>query len=437
LGRSSRDTRGRRAQVRFTVLRVQPKESMKNLRHGRNKVLFLLAAALLVALLVALALGNRTTHGIKIGVLYSLSGTMAVSEKPIVDAVMLAVEEANQTGGVDGARIETIVTDCRSDDVYCAQQAERLITHDGVQALFGCSRSGCLKAVKPVVEKHHSLLFYPGQDEGLDQSANIVYTGAAPNQQIIPMVNWAMQQRGKRAYLIGSDDAFPRAVNQIIKKLLLAQDGQLVAERYAPLGERNLDASVREIVAQHPDFVVNTLSGDSNLYLFRALQKRGVRAQDIPVFSTNIAEAELAVIGPEVMAGHYAVWNYFQSIKNAENRSFVDRFRRRFGKERVLDDPMEASYIGVRLWVNAMRAAKNPDVSSVKTILARQTLSAPEGIVAVDASSFHLWKQVRIGIARADAQFEIIGQSGRSIAPAPLPFFIPHTGSAPMVGVTP
>jgi urea transport system substrate-binding protein len=363
---------------------------------------------------------------IKIGVLHSLSGTMAMSETPLVDAVRLAVEEANQSGGVNGAQIEMVVADCRSDANYCAQQAEKLITHDKVQALFGCWTSACRKAVKPVVEKYQHLLFYPVQYEGLEQSPDIIYTGAAPNQQIIPMVTWAMLQRGKRAYLIGSDYVFPRTANQIIKKLLRAWGGQLLAERYVPLGEQNLDAIVREIVAHHPDFVLNTLNGDSNLYFFRSLRKAGVRAEDIPVFSTSIAEAELAAMGPELMAGHYAAWNYFQSVQSDENRAFIERFRRRFGQERVLDDPMEAAYIGVKLWVNALRRAGTTDMTTVKTVLGQQTLNAPEGIVAVDADTRHLWKMLRIGKARADGQFEIVWQSGRSMAPAPFPFFIPY-----------
>jgi urea ABC transporter urea binding protein len=407
---------------------------------GRGGVSWALAAVLAAVLLYIVWLlfsNNQDKPIIRIGVLHSLTGTMAASETPLVDAVRLAMEEANQTGGVDGARIEMIAADCRSDAVYCAQQAEKLITHDKVQALFGCWTSACRKAVRPVVEKHDLLLFYPLQYEGLEQSPDIIYTGAVPNQQVTPMVSWAMQQRGKRAFLIGSDYVYPRTVNRIIRKQLLAQGGQLLAERYVPLGEQKLDAIVREIAAQHPDFVVNTLNGDSNAYFFRALKKAGIRAEDIPVFSTSIAEAELAEIGPELVAGHYAAWSYFQSVDSDENRAFIERFCNRFGRQRVLDDPMEASYIAVKLWVNAMRSADTSDTVAVKTALTRQTLPAPEGIVAVDADTLHLWKQVRIGRARADGQFDIVWQSGRSIEPAPFPFFIPHAERRAMTGDVP
>ncbi|HEU0282392.1 MAG TPA: transporter substrate-binding protein, partial [Gallionella sp.] len=284
------------------------------------------------------------------------------------------------------------------------------------------------------VEKHHHLLFYPVQYEGLEQSPDILYTGAAPNQQIIPMVSWALQERGKRAYLIGSDYVFPRTANQIVKKLLLAKGGHLVAERYVPLGATDMALVVKEIAAQRPDFVLNTLNGDSNQHFFRALKAVGIDAEQIPVFSTSIAEPELVAIGPELVAGHFAAWNYFQSVPSGENRAFIERFRNRFGQQRVLDDPMEASYIGVKLWVNALHGAGTMDFSTVKTVLARQTLSAPEGIVAVDAATRHLWKPVRIGKVRADGQFEIVWESGRSMAPAPFPFFISHAEQAAMTG---
>ncbi len=398
---------------------------MQSLFRDRKIVWFtLLALVLLVFIAWWLCAAARPV--IKIGVLHSLTGTMASSEAPLVDAVRLAVEEANKAGGIRGAQIEMVVADCRSDASFCAQQAEKLITQDAVHALFGCWTSACRKAVKPIVEKYHHLLFYPVQYEGLEQSPDILYTGAVPNQQIIPMVTWALQHQGSRVYLIGSDYVFPRVANQIVKKLLLAQGGQLLAERYVPLGEKNLDAVVREIAKLHPDFVVNTLNGDSNLHFFRAMQKAGIFAENIPVFSTSIAEAELQAMGPELLSGHYAAWNYFQSIASAENRDFIKRFRQRFGGQRVLDDPMEAAYMGVQLWVNALRSAGTLEMATVKTVLGQQTLAAPEGIVAVDADTRHLWKSVRIGRARADGQFEIVWQSGRSMAPAPFPFFIPR-----------
>lgn len=385
-----------------------------------------LLTLLVLVLLAVWVLRADVKPVVKIGVLHSLTGTMAGSESPLVDAVRLAVEETNQSGGIKGAEIEMVVADCRSDARYCAAQAEKLITQDHVKVLFGCWTSACRKAVKPVVEKYHHLLFYPVQYEGLEQSPNIIYTGAVPNQQLIPMVTWALQHQGPRVYLIGSDYVFPRTANSIVKKLLQAQGGApVLAERYVPLGEQNLDGVVSEIAALHPDFVLNTLNGDSNQHFFQALQKSAISAKDIPVFSTSLAEAELAAMAPALMTGHYAAWNYFQSIDSPENRAFVARFRQRFGAQRVLDDPMESAYIAVQFWVNAARSSGSFEVDTLRTHLGADTLSAPEGIVAMDAETHHLWKPVRIGRVRSDGQFDIVWQSQQSIAPAPFPYFIP------------
>ena len=400
-------------------------------RANANLILAFLAAVVAIAA-VWLFFQKEPQPNIKIGVLHSLTGTMAISEAPLVDALRLAVEEANQEGGIDGAQIEMVVADCRSNADYCAQQAEKLISENHVQALFGCWTSACRKAVNAEIGHHHQLLFYPLQYEGMEHATDTVYTGAVPNQQLVPMVAWAMQQRRKRVYLIGSDYVFPHTANRIVKEFLKTQEGRLLAERYVPLSEQQMDEVASEIAKLHPDFVVNTLNGDSNRYFFQALKKARISAADIPVFSTSIAEAELAAIGPELVAGHYAAWNYFMSIDSDENRAFIERFRKRFGAQRVLDDPMESTYIGVKMWVNALRDADRHDAGSLSSNLAQQTLLAPEGIVSFEPDTMHLWKTARIGKARADGQFDIVWQSARAIKPAPFPFFISHEQIAAM-----
>ena len=397
---------------------------MRNLPGGKSSLLVFIPMA--VALLAgALLYGQygRDKPGIRIGVLHSLTGTMASSEAPLVDAVRLAVEEANASGGVNGAQIEMIVEDCRSEAAYCAQQAEKLITRDKVQALFGCWTSACRKAVKTVVEKHHHLLFYPLQYEGLEQSPDIIYTGTTPNQQVIPMALWALQHQGRRYYLVGSDYIFPRTANLMVKDILLAQGGRLVGEQYVPLGTNDMADVVKQIASKRPDFVLNTLNGESNLHFFRALKAAGIGAEQVPVFSTSIAEVGLKAMGVDLATGHYAAWNYFQSLDNPENNDFVARFRQRFGKDRVLDDPMVSSYIGVRLWLDAMRSQVSNDLALLKTTLAQQTLLAPQGIVAVDYDTRHLWKKVYIGRVRADGQFDMVWQSAKPVHPAPFPFY--------------
>src|SRR5574340_1383694 len=400
---------------------------MQNLLGGKSSLLVVIsiAAALLAGALLYSQYG-RAKPGIRIGVLHSLTGTMASSEAPLVDAGRLAVEAANRSGGVNGRPIEMVVADCHSDAAYCARQAEDLITREGVQALFGCWTSDCRKAVKAVVEKHHHLLFYPLQYEGLEHSPDIIYTGATPNQQIIPMALWALQHQGKRFYLVGSDYIFPRTANLMVRDILLAQGGRLIGERYLPLGASDMAAVAKEIAARRPDFVVNTLNGDSNLHFFRALRDAGVTAARVPVFSTSIAEAGLAAMGAGLAAGHYAAWNYFQSLDNAENKAFVARFRQRFGADRVLGDPMVSSYIGVMLWVDAVRSQGSADLVSLKNTLAQETLLAPQGIVAVDYDTLHLWKPVYIGRMRGDGQFEIVWRSVQLVHPAPFPFYRSH-----------
>lgn len=397
---------------------------MKNPQHGR--------AGLIVAILVGMALllvaflygqYGRVKPGIKIGVLHSLTGTMAMSEAPLVDAVRLAVEETNQSGGVNDAQIEIIVSDCRSDAEYCAQQAEKLITQDKVQALFGCWTSTCRKAVKTVVEKHHHLLFYPLQYEGLEESEDIIYTGAVPNQQIIPAVMWALQNHYRRFFLIGSDYVFPRTANLIARDILRLNGGHVLAERYLPLGGKDVAAVVGEIARLKPDVIFNTINGDSNNHFFNALRRAGITPEKMPVISTSIGEVEMAAMGATLTAGNYAAWSYFQGIDSTENKAFVAQFKKRFGRDRVLDDPMEATYVGVRMWINAVREAGSTDLLKVKTLLSQQTMEAPEGVVSVDFTNNHLWKTMRIGRARADGQFDVVWQLNQPVRPAPFPFY--------------
>ncbi len=395
--------------------------------HPKTLAALALSATLLIVTLMAWRQYSAVAPNIRVGVLHSLTGTMAISEKPMVDALQLAIEEANAAGGINGQKIEARVTDCRSDAAYCAQQAERLITQEKVQALFGCWTSTCRKAVKAVVEKHRHLLFYPLRHEGMEQSPNIIYTGAAPNQQIIPATHWALENLGKRVYLVGSDYVFPRMANILIKDLLSAHGAVLTRERYLPLGATDFSELVDDIAKQQPDVVLSTLNSSGTIAFFKALDKAGIGADTIPVLSFTVAEVELAELNSPLMAGHYAAWNYFQSIPSAHNQEFVQRFRNRFGRHAVLDDPMEASYIGMRLWVQAAREAGSAEPAQVQHTILRQTLYAPEGVVALDPDTRHLWKTARIGRIRRDGQFDIVSDSGRAIEPAPFPSY--HTRS--------
>jgi len=378
------------------------------------------AIAVAVVLMAFLLFRPQAVPPIRIGVLHSLSGTMAMNERPLVDAVRLAVEEINAAGGLLGRPVEMVVADGRSDDGVFAAEAERLIVSEKVSALFACWTSACRKAVKPVVEKHRHLMFYPLQYEGLEQSPNIYYTGSAPNQQIIPGTLWALDTLGRRVYLLGSDYIFPRAANFIIRDLVKANQGTVLAERYRPLGDADFNAVIAEIHALKPDVVLNTINGDSNTHFFRALHEAGLGA--VPVVSFSVAEVGLKAIGPAAFhPNHYAVWSYFQSLPGEANQRFVEAFQQRYGTDRVTGDPLEAAYVGVRLWAQAVREAGTADPKLVNRALLQQSTAAPSGIAAIDRDTRHLWKQAHIGKARADGQFELVWRSGELLRPAPFP----------------
>jgi urea transport system substrate-binding protein len=359
---------------------------------------------------------------IRIGVLHSLSGTMAASERPLVDALRLAAEEINAAGGLLGRPLELLIADGRSDEAVFAAEAERLIVEEKVSVLFACWTSACRKAVKPIVEKHQHILFYPVQYEGLEQSPNIVYTGAAPNQQIIPGARWALDTFGQRIYLAGSDYIFPRTAHRLIRDLVTASGGTVLAERYRPLGSPDWQAVAEEIKRLKPDVLLNTINGDSNASFFRALKAAGL--EHIPVLSFSIAEGELQAMGKALHhPRHYVVWGYFQSLPEPDNQRFVQAFKARFGDDRVTSDPIEASYNGLRLWANAVRELGRSEPRQVNRAIGRQSVPGPSGVVAVDAATRHLWRWVRIAQARPDGQFEPVETSPMAVRPTPFPAY--------------
>jgi urea transport system substrate-binding protein len=359
---------------------------------------------------------------IRVGVLHSLTGTMTASEGRVADATLMALEEVNGRGGLLGRRVQPILRDGQSDWATFAREAERLIVQDRVDVLFGCWTSACRKTVAPIVERHHRLLFYPLRHEGLEQSPYIVYTGAAPNQQIIPAVKWASDHLGRRFFMIGSDDVFPRVANAIIRDLLKMLGCQAVGEEYV-LGSDDVGPAVDRLVEAHPDVVLNTINGDSNVAFFQRLREAGVTSDRIPVMSFSIAENELETMGAANLVGDYAAWNYFQTVDERENRQFIARIRQRFGADRVLSDPMEAAYVGVQLWALAVEEAGTTEVEAVRKSLGDQSVAAPEGVVYLDRETQHTWKWVRIGRIRPDGQFDIVWDSGTTVRPVPFPPF--------------
>ncbi len=366
---------------------------------------------------------------IKVGILHSLSGTMAISEKSVVDAEQLAIEEINKSGGVLGKQIEAIVEDGNSDWPTFAEKAKKLIDQDKVATVFGCWTSASRKAVLPVFESKKSLLWYPVQYEGQECSNNVFYTGAAPNQQIEPSVQWLLDNKGKDFFLVGSDYVFPRTANTIIKAQLAAKGGKTLGEDYIPLGSTEVKAVIAKIKQALPNggVIYNSLNGDSNVAFFKELQASGMGPDKYPSMSVSIAEEEVKAIGVEYLKGHYAAWNYFQTVDTPASKKFVDAFKAKYGADRVVNDPMEASYIMVYLWKQAVEKAKTADdLDKVKMAAYGQTFDAPEGVVTMN-TNHHLSKFVRIGEVADDGLFKIVYATKDAVKPIPWNQFVTDT----------
>jgi urea transport system substrate-binding protein len=325
---------------------------------------------------------------IRVGILHSLSGTMAISEKSVVDATLLAIDELNERGGVLGRRIESVVADGRSDWPTFAREAKRLITQEKVAVVFGGWTSASRKTMRPVFEEYDHLLFYPVQYEGLEQSPNIVYTGAAPNQQILPAVKWCTGYLGARKFfLVGSDYVFPRTANAIIRDALAEQKSTVVGEEYLLLGATDASTIVDKIKKAAPDVILNTINGDSNVAFFRTLRAAGITPKKIPTVSFSVGEDELSQITGISLAGDYLAWNYFASIDRPENTAFVRRFQAKYGSYRVTTDPMEAGYFGVHLWALAVAKAGTDDPRAVRHAVHGASYAAPGALVRIDPAN--------------------------------------------------
>ena len=356
---------------------------------------------------------------IRVGILHSQTGIMGSSESAAIDATLLAIEEINEGGGLLGRPIEPVVVDCMSDWPTYAREAERLITTERVRTIFGCWTSASRKAVTPVVEKYDHLLVYPMQYEGLEQSAHVFCTGAVPNQQVTPAVRWCFENLGKRFFLVGSDFVWPRATGEVIRDAVAAWGGTVVGEAYLPLESVGVEDVVKNIQQVKPDVILEMIAGDSKVAYYRALRRGGVTSDKVPSISFSSPQAGLT---PRDVAGDYAAWSYFEGIDSPANRAFVARFRAKFGPQRALSDPLEASYLGVHLWAQAVRAAGGyDDVAAIRRALRSQKFQAPEGEVRVDPETQHLWKTPRVARLTGKGTAEIVWSSPDPVRPIPFP----------------
>ena len=390
-------------------------------------------------LLLLLSIGGfyssaRAVAPVKIGVLHSLSGTMAISEVSLRDAVLMAVEEINAKGGVLGTPIEAVVVDPASDwDLFAEKAKELLLDHD-VAAVFGCWTSVSRKSVLPVFEENKGLLFYPVQYEGEECSRNIIYTGATPNQQLIPAARYLMSEDGggyKKFYLLGTDYVFPRTANKILRAYLLDQGvpEENIMEEYTPFHHQDYQTIVQKVktfAADGTACVLSTINGDSNVPFYKEFANQGLTSAMCPVMAFSVAEDELRAMDTQFLVGHLAAWNYFQSVPGDRNRTFVKRFKKYAadnnlpgGMKRVTDDPILWAYTGVYLWKAAAEKAGSFEVEAVRPALYGLTFDSPGGEVMMDERNHHLHKPVYIGEIKKNGQFRIVYESDGLVAPDP------------------
>jgi len=376
-------------------------------------------ALLMVAATQFMVSGTHAQEPIKVGVLHSLSGTMAISETTLKDTVLMMVEEQNQKGGVLGRPLEAVVVDPASDWPLFAERARELLVQENVDVIFGTWTSVSRKAVLPVLEELNGLMFYPVQYEGEESSKNIFYTGAAPNQQAIPAVDYLIEDYGiERWVLAGTDYVYPRTANRILEAYLksLGVADEDIMINYTPFSHSDWQSIVAEIrrfgSAGRPTAVISTINGDANVPFYRELSNQGVSAFDIPVMAFSVGEEELSGIDTRPLVGHLAAWNYFQSIETPENSDFIQRWHNFIGDtSRVTNDPMEATYIGFNMWVQAVEKAGTTDVDAVQQAMIGIEVPNLSGGMALMNKNHHLSKPVFIGEIQGDGQFEVVWQT--------------------------
>lgn len=382
---------------------------------------FLATSVLAASLLSGYVMADEDT--IKVGVLHSLSGTMAISETTLKDTMLMLIDEQNKKGGLLGKKLEAVVVDPASNWPMFAEKARELISKEKVDAVFGCWTSVSRKSVLPVFEELDNLLFYPVQYEGQESSKNVFYTGAAPNQQAIPAVNYLLEQGVKRWVLAGTDYVYPRTTNKILEAYLKEKgvtDADIMIN-YTPFGHSDWQSIVSDIKkfgsAGKKTAVVSTINGDANVPFYKELGNQGISASDIPVVAFSVGEEELSGMDTSSLVGHLAAWNYFMSVESDANDEFIEKWHK-FIKddERVTNDPMEAHYIGFNMWVEAVKKAGTTDPSVVGDALIGVTVPNLTGGYSAMMPNHHITKPVLLGEIQADGQFEIVWQTSGLVA---------------------
>jgi urea transport system substrate-binding protein len=395
-------------------------KSLSTVIASRIKTVLALAAVLAMAI-STVGLKPLMAQGggvVKVGVLQSLTGTMAISEVPVKNAEMFAIDQVNASGGVLGKKIEPIVEDGASDPAIFAQKAQKLIQDDKVVTVFGGWTSASRKAMLPVFERFHNLLWYPVQFEGNECSSNIMYSGAQPNQQILPALDWAFEKGYKKYFLLGSDYVFPRTANLILKKHILSRHGIVSGEEYVPLGGTDFSSIITKIRLARPDIIFNTLNGDSNVSFFKQMAAAGMPPSKMPVMSFSIAEQEAKAMGIQLVTDSYAAWNYFESLNNPMNKKFLAAYHAKYPNS-PMDDPMVHGYIDVIMWAAAVKKANSFDPNAVRK--AATELGWENSVMGKIefAPNQSLYQTAYVGKLQPNGQFSILWQSKQPLFPQP------------------
>jgi urea transport system substrate-binding protein len=377
------------------------------------------ALAICIALTLVMQTIALAQETVKVGVLHSLTGTMAISEVTVKNATMLAIEQINAAGGVNDRKIDAVVEDGASEPATFALKAQKLLDEDKVTTVFGGWTSASRKAMLPVFERFHGLLWYPVQFEGNECSPDIMYSGAQPDQQILPALDWAKEKGYKRYFLLGSDYVFPRTANLILKKHIKHDGLEVVDEEYVPLGGTDFSAIVNRIRAAHPDVIFNTLNGDSNVSFFKQMAAAGLPPDKLPVMSFSIAEPEAKAMGSSLVQGSYAAWNYFQSLNDPASKKFVAAYKAKYGADSVVDDPMAHGYLDVYEWAAAARAAKSFDPAKVRAAAVQLGWSDIVMGKTRFATNQSLYQTAYVGQLDPEGQFKILWGSKEPIFPQP------------------
>ena len=406
---------------------------------GRRSALNILATALVALGIGAVAVTAEAANTIKIGVLHSLSGTMAISETTLKDSVLMMVDQLNKEGGLLGKKVKAVVVDPASNWPLFAEKARELIQVNKVDVVFGCWTSVSRKSVLPVFEELNSMLFYPVQYEGEESSRNVFYTGAAPNQQAIPAVEYLMSEDGggaKRFVLLGTDYVYPRTTNKILRAFLSSKGitDKDIMEEYTPFGHsdwQTIVTNVKKFASEGiKTAVVSTINGDANVPFYKELGNQGIKAEDVPVVAFSVGEEELAGLDTTPLVGHLAAWNYFMSVDAPENEAFIKAWHA-FIKDdkRVTNDPMEATYIGFKMWTQAVKQAGTTDVDAVRQAMYGQKVKNLTGGMAVMNTNHHLSKPVLIGEIQDDGQFEVVWETDGEVIGDAWSDFIPESAA--------